>query len=308
MNLGEKNSLREVGLQLDCNQYPRVYNFGVVKPGDSEIGHSIPGEDLAHEYERQKQSETGSRKRASRRQGAPERSRSTGKATQFLCSSLRSKYEAELGELREAYPGTQVWMQKEGMWLLTESTVLPGLGKKATFLTAVPFSISHIQQSWGFWTTPIYTNWIGPRHTNFPDGSICAFDPKDGTWRLGDKLCDLIDLYTVWALRQEHLNVFGRWPGRQSVPHSYERVTESRPNELCGCDTQGLYYVDCCHNRDLSQPLIDHLFNFLAFTHWQIERIPPKEIVQAVQNRVPPSTISKYLIPVFPQIHKDIAK
>ena len=255
MNDEARNSLRNIGVQLDRDQYPRVYNGGVVQPGDAAIVTSIPGEDMNNVNRKQARSATGSRQRTARRQGTSGQSGPPGQAPQLVCSGLRETYEAELDALRDAYPGTKVWHQAEGMWLLTESSVLSGLDRTATFLTAIPYTLRAPQKSWGFWTTPVYSEWIGPRHTNFGDGSICAFNPKDGTWMPGGSLTSLIDLYTVWALRHEHLRVFGRWPGRQAVPHVYERLSESHPDELCGCDKYGRHYAECCLPHDQARSL-----------------------------------------------------
>lgn len=288
------NTLKNIGSQLDRNQYPCIHNGGIVKPGGSIIVTSTPGEDIKYESNRQKRPTTGSRQRSTRRQRAPNRSRSSGAAPQFISPSLRTTYETELDELRAAYPETKIWFQAEGMWLLTESSVLLGLGKKATFLTAIPYSRLHIQKSWGFWTTPIYSQWIGPRHTNFPDGSICAFNPNEGTWKPGDSLIKLLDLYTLWALRHEHLKIFGRWPGRQAVPHAYERITESKADELCGCDKKGLKYAECCQQHDMSRPLEESFSLFMRFAQGNIHRSPPREICDFMMRRDTPPPISNH--------------
>lgn len=296
MNDETRNSLRVIGLQLDGDQYPRVYNGGVVQPGDAAIVTSIPGEDMNNVEERQARSAAGSRKRAAGRQGTSGRSGPPGQAPQLVCSDLRATYEEELDALRGAYPGTKVWHQAEGMWLLTESTVLPGLEKAATFLTAIPFSLRYPPiKGWGFWTTPVHWEWIGPRHTNFGDGSICAFDPKDRTWKPGDSLITLIDLYTLWALRHEHLKVLGRWPGRQSVPHAYERLSESHPHELCGCNRHGKSYAECCQLRDQKRPLGDSFFRFMRFTQDQLERSPPRAICEFLRHRGTPPPMEDFL-------------
>jgi len=181
------------------------------------------------------------------------------------------------------------------MWLLTESTVLAGLEKTATFLTAIPFSAKYTQKSWGFWTTPVYWDWIGPRHTNFPDGSVCAFDPSDGTWKAGDSLITLLDLYTLWALRHEHLKILGRWPGRQAVPHVYERMSELKSDELCGCNQYGKRYTDCCHSHDISRPLGESFFQFLKFTQGHLDRSPPQAICDFMKHRHTPPPLQDVL-------------
>jgi hypothetical protein len=139
------------------------------------------------------------------------------------------------------------------MWLLTNSAVLNGLGKKATFLVAIPFDPRLRVRSWGFWTTVIGVRWIGPRHTNWPDGDICAYTPSDGTWKVGGSLVKLLDLNTLWALRHLHFEEFGRWPGYHSAPHPYERITELQDDEFCGCENSHRLYRDCCKVSDLAE-------------------------------------------------------
>jgi hypothetical protein len=91
-------------------------------------------------------------------------------------------------------------MQEGGFWMYTESALLPELGRTVSYLTGVSTD-RHFVKSWAFYSSAVGVFWIGPRHTNFPDGSICAFEPRDGTWCFGDSLVELLDLYTVWAIR-----------------------------------------------------------------------------------------------------------
>lgn len=280
-----KNMLWEIGLLLDLNQYPRIYDGGVVMPGNTSIVLSIPGEERKHVNQRQRRSTARSWNGPARWQRSSDRSRPAGTTPPLVNPDIRKTYEEEIEAVQEAYPGTIIWHQKTGLWLLTESTVLPGLGKKATFLTFIPYSERLMQKSWGFWTTAISYEWIGPRHTNFPDGSICAFDHKDGTWAIGDRIIKLLDLYTLWALRHAYLKVFGRWPGYQAVPYPYERVTEFKDDEYCGCDNADQLYADCCKRHDQVAPLIKIFLDFMYHTKGHITRQPPPEILNFLHNR-----------------------
>ena len=142
----------------------------------------------------------------------------------LVSTSLQTHYDEELDAIQMAYPGTQVWHQDDGLWLLTKSSLVTDLRQAAIFLTGISYAQSGVK-AWGFWTHPLASaTWIGPRHTNFPDGSICAFHPTDGTWLIGDPIVQLLDLYSVWAVRHLHLTVVGRWPGPQAVIHPYERI------------------------------------------------------------------------------------
>jgi hypothetical protein len=163
------------------------------------------------------------------------------------------------------------------LWLLSESAILDGLPQRALFVVGISFAWSMVR-SWGFWVSPLETvRWIGPRHTNFFDGSICAFEPADGTWDFGDSLVELLDLYTVWALRHLHLQALGRWPGSQAVHHAIERILELREDEYCGCGGSGKKYADCCKARDSANSRIKDAVQY-ALT----PRRPPRLLSQAV--------------------------
>lgn len=291
MDSQAKKSLRNIGIQLDREQYPRVFNGGIVKPGDSAVAYSTPGEDINYVYRQERRSETRSRERAAGWQRSSSGSGTASQAAPVLDSSFRSVYEAELEAVRAAYPETAFWFSADGLWLLTESTVLPGLGKKATFLIAIPFSRRLLPRGWGFWTTAISWQWIGPRHTNFPDGSICAFDPSDRTWSPGDSIIQLIDLYTLWAFRHEHFSAIGRWPGYQSVPLAYERLEELQDDEFCGCNQPAKLYKDCCKSKDQSKSQAETFWEFFHYMKGYITRNPPEPVCDVIRTRCEPPPI-----------------
>jgi hypothetical protein len=93
---------------------------------------------------------------------------------------LRAAYEGQVTRLAEAYPTCQTFADDEGMWLLARSSIISGLAGEAAFLVALPYRSGLGPRAWGFWTAGAETAWIGPRHTNFRDGSICAFSPDEG--------------------------------------------------------------------------------------------------------------------------------
>lgn len=175
------------------------------------------------------------------------------------------------------------------MWLLSESSVVQGLDRAATFLVAFCWSKAAVR-GWGFWRDSAITGrWIGPRHTNFPDGSICAFDPADGTWVFGNSIVGLLDLYTVWALRHLHLESFGRWPGPQAVFHPYERRLEFHLDESCGCGSDKMYR-NCCAPRDGARRVVPDFVSFaLRFAGGLRE--PPARVAQFVLNLAQPPPI-----------------
>ncbi|HAW51093.1 MAG TPA: hypothetical protein DCX54_02015 [Flavobacteriales bacterium] len=284
-------NLRIIGEQLDRNIFPHVKNGGIVIPSTISPPSMSLGEE--HQNERQK------RKRPTPPWTQPSRrQRTTCKAPSVISSYLKGKYQKELAAIESTYPGTQVWHQEKGLWLMTESSLLPDQCRKAIFLTAIPYVWPYTIRSWGFWKDVLLAKaqWIGPRHTNFPDGSICAFEPTDESWSHKDSIVELLDIYTLWALRHFHLEFFGRWPGRQVVHYSYERMTELNDSELCGCGNSTQKYKECCKTKDIALNKIAEMARFDAYTGGS-QRIPPKAIVKViVEQEAPPciSTIMSY--------------
>ena len=258
MDLASQQMLSEIGRQLDANVFPQVFGNGVVMPSASDVASSALGKETGNEQQRPRGPAAGSRQGAARRKGTSRRSRQAGASARIGGSLLRAAYEAQVVSLEKAYPASRVFPDDDGMWLQTESSVLSGLDYGATFLVAVPFAPGAGPRAWGFWNDPDGPLWIGPRHTNFFDGSICAFSPGDNVWTEGGNLTSLMDLYTVWALRHLHLEVMGRWPGRQySLPspnevlNPYYRLAQCKDDELCGCGSLTTQYTECCKPRDL---------------------------------------------------------
>src|SRR5690606_36316666 len=110
-------------------------------------------------------------------------------------------------------------------------------------------------------------------------------EPRDKTWRIGDDIISLLDLYTLWALRHLHLVEFGRWPGHQSVSHPYEMLDELQGNEYCGCDRSEKLYADCCKQTDLKRDRAADALDFLVRHTNGGVRQPPDSVVTFVQGR-----------------------
>lgn len=287
--------LSKVGQQLDRNIFPVVKNGGLVVPNPKAIDQENSVMEKENERQAQRRSETGSRTWTERRQRQTRGSWQTYTAPSVVSGYVKQGYEQQLDAVSNAYPGNQVWHQQDGLWLLTESSVLPGCWHKAAFVTGLSYVYPFVVRSWGFWISGISLTpvWIGPRHTNFPDGSICAFEPKDRTWCAGQSIVTLLDLYTLWALRHRHLEVFGRWPGRQSVEHSYERLQELKEDEFCGCQDSDILYGDCCRDSDLARDRVADAVNF-RFMMGK-DRRPPKAIVDFVTDRGTPPEHNRVL-------------
>lgn len=203
---------------------------------------------------------------------------------------VRASYERGLADACDAYP-TLSWLPDDrGIWLRAESAVLQGLNARAMFLVGVPFFGPIFPRAWGFWLEEAGPQWIGPRHTNMPDGSICAFVQSSGIWKIGGPLVGLLDLYTEWALRQAHLAVFGKWPGPQDAPNAYYRRVEFKDDERCSCQS-GKSYADCCKSADSQRSLEELRAEFIAQMGIDLLRNPPSAVVEYVSGgrEEPPS-------------------
>ena len=291
MDQNAKNLLVEIGRQLDCAIFPKVRNGGFVVPSASTVSLSQLGKEKHHAGKREESSaaespESWSRlfpwERASRESGSLAGPWPTG-STPSVVIPIANGCPEPLSRICEYYPGARIWEQNGGFWLLVKSSLLPNLGRTVMLLIAVSIT-NKLVRAWAFWNSAIGSQWIGPRHTNFPDGSICAYDPSDRTWEFGDPIVTLLDIYMVWALRHLHLEVEGRWPGPQSAPHIYERLLELRDNELCGCGRSApRKYSQCCKASDLRANRLAEAIRFGAFSDWSC-RQPPAAIMQFIDE------------------------
>lgn len=277
---GTVELLAEIGRQLDQHLFPRVMNGGVVVPSDVDVLSSTLGKENERVFKSAtRRSAAGSWPRAAGWQRSSSRSWTPSASAPFLGAAAEESREAKLGEVRQAYPGALTQSDDYGYWLFVPSAVLDGLQRHVMFAIAVASAWS-IVRSWAFWMHPLaIPEWIGPRHTNFFDGSICAFEPSDETWNYGDSLVSLVDLYTVWALRHLHLQVFGRWPGYQAVHHPIERILELRDDEYCGCGTTTSLYGQCCKAKDRSTSRVKDAVQFALSP-----RRPPRSLLDYVQR------------------------
>ena len=289
MGPSSQEMLIAIGRQLDTHVFPHVFDNGVVMPSASDVASSALGKETDDEQQRPRGPAAGSRKGAARRKGTPRRSRQAGASARISGGLLRTAYEAQVASLGKAYPASRVFADDDGMWLRTESSILSGLEYGATFLVALPFAPGFGPRAWGFWNDPGSPLWIGPRHTNFFDGSICAFSPGDNAWAEGGDLTSLVDLYTVWALRHLHLTLLGRWPGRQySLPppnevlSPYYRLVQCQDDELCGCGSLTARYAECCKPKDLQ-------FDFARLAREFVQRMGGRP-----GDRKPPQAIADF--------------
>ena len=284
--------VRMHGLYLDRDVFPEVLDGGLVAPGSCAVPPYLGAETEnvgTRPFPSTPRASTSSSGAASAAPASEASAWAPSATTPLERASIRARYEDALDAVHAAYPGTRIWHDQDGMWLLSESSIVQGRDRAAIFLVA--FSWAHAAaKGWGFWRDRIGSvRWIGPRHTNFPDGSICAFHPADGTWVFGDPIVALLDLYTVWALRHLHLELFNHWPGPQAVFHPYERRMELHASERCGCGS-GRTYRDCCASQDAARKVVPDAVSF-AIQFAGGRREPPSRLAQFALNLAQPPPI-----------------
>lgn len=284
MSVDARAALRQIGSGMDAGQSVRVKDGGYVILDPNPVVTSV----LEYDNEQRKgprRPAAGSRKWAPRGQGAAGRSRKAGAEPRVR--SLAAAYQQQLTDVREAYPDACLSQDENGSWLSVRSGILPEIGRKAIFFVALPNRSDVEPRAWAFWEQDGEFEWIGDRHTNFFDGSICAYSPADGVWKAGDDLRTLLDLYSVWALRHLHLAVFGCWAGRQyalldrnGVPLPYYRLVEFKAEELCSCNS-GKTYGGCCRPLDLRYDFVSAKRQFEALNGGRSikDRRPPHAVI-----------------------------
>lgn len=283
--------LRELGQALDEQRPLRVHNRGVVSLGLNLLQEK----DIGDAGSTPPRPSAGPRQRTARRQGAADRPRPPRSPPRIGSTDLRAAYVGQAACLKEAYPSAQLHPDEKGTWLVADSLVLTGLPHRVTFLVALPDRPGAGVRGWAYWRGADGPVWIGPRHTNFQDGSICAFSADDHAWDEGGDLRTLLDLYTVWALRHLHLAHLGRWPGKQYAllhghPHlqAYYRRVECRPDELCGCGSESRRYADCCGPSDQKANFIALASLFLRHVDGGFaSRRPPESVVRSLDRGTP---------------------
>lgn len=233
----------------------RVYRGGVIGRADTAAvgtNQSSAGqqdhEGRARSQEAAGLGEGGSQARSGQGAASGEGS-SASAAPLFSGEGLTAALTARLEELAVEYPQVRIRPVPPEVWVFTRMAPVPWLEEAylasllSPYATAPPWV-----RTWSWWDDGV---WIGPRHTNYPDGSICAFEIADATWEKNDSLVALWDLYSLWIVRHLHLRHHGYWPGEQVLHTAHERLEEQEPQELCGGCRSFRAYGDCHRPADL---------------------------------------------------------
>jgi hypothetical protein len=305
--------LERIGLYLDERIDPRVDDGGIVLPSRfthqtlelGEKGEADGRQDSRRPAARQRQRSTGRQGSTGRSSAGESRTASTP-APIFSQLGLNGEQVCRLEGVVRAYPQIQVRTTPDLLWLIFLIKPISGLDDTALLAAACPRNRINDLISWAWWWPAL--TWIGPRHTNYnPPGSICSFEPGDGTWQQGESLVTLLDLQIVWIVRHLFLRYFGRWPGAQVFHTPWERLTEQRSGELCGACDADRKYEGCCRPLDQARDQVEEFFLFKKwlrrnltnlrlkdyqwYTHRVLDRRPPRALTEFVwgYHKDPPS-------------------
>lgn len=270
------DALRAIGAMLDRDEYPHVGTNGQVMPEpDLTLDHT--GKGASRDARERTRGTEGSEARQG--QGTSAGSSAQAAAEAFLVGNadLSERNRSDLGAAMMAYPSLRIRIAPPVAWLLTVNEPMAAMRLRAFMLTVVSLdpSVPLVGQkrtaaAWAWWDVGIR---IGPRHTNYGDGSICSYEPEHRTWTGGDSLVTLLDLNSLWIARHLFLQRFGGWPGDQVLHTAEERLAEQRPGELCGCGSMRPY--DECHReRDEALSAYDRFVEFRRRTPDPTRRIP----------------------------------
>jgi hypothetical protein len=287
--------LKRIGEDLDNEVYPVVHDGGIVEPGQSHSQLEKPGMEDCDERQTTRGPTAGAWTRSAGRpwtagRQAADRSRSAGEATSIFSEhKLNDAMVADLAGVIVAYPTVQFRFTPDLVWLIHSIKPIRGLSETALLVSAYPHDVRLMVKSWAWWGSGLI--WIGPRHTNYPDGSICSFEPRDaGAWQRGKPLRNLLDIHVVWIVRHLFLRYFGHWPGSQVFHSVYERLREHRRGELCGGCRSGLKYEQCCRLDDERSDAVERVISFMR-QFGNRDRNPPKAVSEFVYgyHKAPPS-------------------
>lgn len=192
------------------------------------------------------------------------------------------------GQLRTHYPGARVWREVGGNGTLLAVSIFPlgWEGPQADFAVAVPADPRHRVLAWGFWRVDGGAVWIGSKHTNYPDGSACAFPADSGVWTEADGITPYVDRLAEWSFRHIFLDAEGMWPGIQEGAHVYYRLRHTHPHECCTRCSTLQRYENCCRSIDQAEFANHHPAEFVAIYGCDVgEQRPHSRLAEWILQR-----------------------
>lgn len=282
---GVHEALLEFGARIEREEFPWTQTGGLIHYPEAV---ALVTKGNGSERQGKEGSATGSRQGPAGRKGSAHRSRAAAGTVPAGIGAVGERvYRQQLDAVQTAYPGTKVFVRPAEIWLDVPSQLFAGLDRQARFILVLPFDVDAWPEGWGFWARHGKHTPIGPRHTNFPTASICAFDRNGNGWQRGGDVVALLDLYTQWAARHLFNEVFGFWPGPHVYCHPFEALTEFGFNDHCGCSDPRGRYSECCRpeHHKMHLPLVRADFE-IKFGRLDRRLVPPL-IRQFVDGSIP---------------------
>ncbi len=156
------------------------------------------------------------------------------------------------------YPQARFQTVEGGLWIMTQICPIGRGGPLFWVCLFLPDNLVFGPKAFAFAEIGKSPRPVGPRHTNFPDGSICALTDDDDAWRPNDSPLVLLNLYAQWLVGQLFLEIEGYWPGPQVGLSAVYRSVEFLPPEWCHCGGEKRY-GECHSGADLVEVAISKL-------------------------------------------------
>lgn len=276
LNSKHLKRLEEVGRHIHAGGQPFVFDGG-------RVGLSQCDYEDNEDEQRQAAFRPPARSREGQRARSGPRAGARSYSDAFSSGALEAAFGTEFRVLVRQYKAVK-FEEKDGFWVVIKAKPFGFDGPQAHILLAVPSDRSILPKAWAFEAVGTQPRAFPPKHTNFPDGSICAFDPKRNVWNSSHGLLALVDHYAVWLVKSWHRTILGWWPGGQDGVCAFYRRREFVPNELCGCGS-GVAYGLCHRQADIQMPEADAR---QQFKNWfgcdYFERRVPDELLIAAKS------------------------
>lgn len=270
---------------LPAHQVEQILELGEWRDEGRRFAVGLNGK--VSKYEDDKECQDGSRQRQGAASSAPSSSSAAPAASGAPADSepgrsdgretLKERYLGFRPEILLYYPSARFREVDHGLWVTARIYPLRVSGPCYWLCLFLPNNAVHSPKAFAFYRLSPIPRPVGPRHTNFPDGSICAFTDDDDAWRPGDSPKILLNLYAEWLVCQLFLRIEKRWPGRQVGLDATYRQAEFGVLEWCHCDS-GKPYGICHYQSDATQ----------------VEELKASGRYEQLPDRVVPNTIIKF--------------
>lgn len=179
------------------------------------------------------------------RQGSPPAGYSD--PADFLRRAISDRHQ--IASLKRSYPSARLHDDPLGHWLAVRVFPLGKPGPEVLLLCMLPKAQSTVR-SWAYWYGRGAPHWLGPRHTNYPDGSACVFPPDSNHLECHEPFLRYIDLLSEWCARHLYLAHHQKWPGPQEGRWVDYRLRETKAGECCSKCGGLKEYEHCCKPLD----------------------------------------------------------